>query len=103
MSNAIVNFTGQPNQNKLASLGPNQESIFDLSLNATGPLHGTIAIVFTSTGGTSTIMRVRLSLNIRKPVLQLDPPSWSGSVVRGTQKNFEMKITNLGEVTLIHF
>ncbi|KAJ8311800.1 hypothetical protein KUTeg_010655 [Tegillarca granosa] len=98
LTSATVNFTGQPHQNLLTSLSPNQEVIFDLSLNATGPLRGTIAIVFTSTGGTTTLMRVIVALNIRKPVLNLDPPSWSGSVVRGTQKNFEMKITNLGEV-----
>ena len=79
-------------------LNPGSKVNYNLTVTADVPLRGSLTIQFSSINGTTASQSVYITLNIRRPQLQLTPISLVGNVERGSQKIFQMNITNVGEV-----
>lgn len=99
LSNAFVRLSGSQNDSLvLDTLHVNDIIKFDLVLKNAMPLSGTIYVQFTSQSGTATRLQVRIQLSILRPVIELNPPSVSANIVRGTQKIISINMTNTGAV-----
>ncbi|XP_041349606.1 uncharacterized protein LOC121368912 [Gigantopelta aegis] len=92
-------ITGDASTVLINQLQPGGDVTFDIILKASRPLRGTIGIEFTTPTGTVARMRVKIQLNIRRPVFELSPESLKDSIPRRHQKTFEVNVTNLGEVS----
>ncbi|XP_046567358.1 uncharacterized protein LOC124275747 [Haliotis rubra] len=61
------------------------------------PLQTELYVVLRSERGTRTVLRVRLNLKIRRPLLKLSPSTIKTAAARGKQTIFNINITNTGE------
>ena len=91
--------TGNASAVLVKQLQPGADVTFDVILKASRPLRGILSIEFSTPAGTVTRMRVSIQLNIRRPMFELSPSSLKDSIPKGHQKTFEVRVTNLGEVS----
>ncbi|XP_060567055.1 uncharacterized protein LOC132725880 [Ruditapes philippinarum] len=77
----------------------NDSISFDLVIRDAKPFQGYMYILFTSSQGTYTSMRVNINLNIKKPILVLKPNLIRVDVMPGSIKIVDVIITNVGEVS----
>lgn len=102
LSDAFIRISGSDNQSSqpfVKSLGANESVSFDLVVTNARPLSGTIFIIFTTSEGTRTTLRVSIRLSIRLPLLRFTPSSLTENVIRGSQRIIDVELKNEGEVT----
>ncbi|WAR18704.1 TEuncharacterized [Mya arenaria] len=100
MPNAFVRrYTNSSSNLNIETLQPGERLSFDLVVKDARPLYGTIFVKFSTPERTSTRLRLSIRLTILKPLLTFLPNSLNENIVQGTQKIFDVRITNEGEVT----
>ena len=81
-----------------STLEPNESAYVDINVKATGALDAIFPITVESMEGVTIFLSVNLKIAQILPILVADPASVSTRVVRGTFRNLNFNITNIGTI-----
>ena len=90
--NAVIKLNGP------STLEPGQSAYMDIEIKAEGALEATFPITLQTMEGVTLYITVNLKIAQILPRLVANPPSVNTRIVRGTFKNLEFNITNVGSI-----
>ena len=90
--NAVIKLNGP------STLEPGESAYMDIEIKAEGALEATFPITLQTMEGVTLYITVNLKIAQILPRLVANPPSVNTRIVRGTFKNLEFNITNVGSI-----